>query len=126
LPRTLEPIICPNPECHKKIEELVIVNDLSTTPPEQYYACSHCYLKLDWISTQLQKEKETERKEEPQIKQIKMGKKGSSRCHQYFGFLWMRAYMRGGNAPVPQECLGCPIVIDCVLKQSTPFDKENV
>jgi hypothetical protein len=38
LPKTLEPITCPNPKCHKKIEELIIVTNASETLKEQYYS----------------------------------------------------------------------------------------
>jgi len=38
-------IICP--QCHKKIEEPILLNDLSTAPAEHYYACPHCLLKLN-------------------------------------------------------------------------------
>ena len=40
-------IICPNPKCHKKIEEPILLNDLSTIPAEHYYACPHCLIKLN-------------------------------------------------------------------------------
>ena len=43
-PRT---IFCPNPRCHRKIEEPILLNVLSTTPAEQYYACPHCFMKLN-------------------------------------------------------------------------------
>jgi len=36
-------IICPNPKCHNKIEEPILL----TTPAEHYYACPHCFIKLN-------------------------------------------------------------------------------
>ena len=44
-------IICPNPKCHKKIEEPFLLNNLSITPAEQYYACPHCLTKLNAYAT---------------------------------------------------------------------------
>jgi hypothetical protein len=38
-------IICP--KCHREIEEPILLNNLSTTPAEHYYACPHCLLKLN-------------------------------------------------------------------------------
>ena len=38
--------ICPNPKCHKKFEEPILLNNFSTTPAEHYYACPHCFMKL--------------------------------------------------------------------------------
>jgi len=39
-------VTCPNPKCHRKIEEPVLLNNLSTTPAEHYYACPNCFFKL--------------------------------------------------------------------------------
>lgn len=38
--------VCPNPECHENIKEPILLNDLSKTPTEHYYACPHCLIKL--------------------------------------------------------------------------------
>jgi len=108
LPKTLEPITCPNPKCNEKIEELVIVTNASKTPKEQYYACPHCYTKLDWISTQ-PREQEDEKK---------MEKKGPSRCPNHFGYLAMQAYLRGLDFPIPRECLSCQRALDCAMETS--------
>ena len=40
-------LICPNPKCQRKIEKPILLNNLSTTPVERYYACPHCLIKLD-------------------------------------------------------------------------------
>jgi len=106
LPKILEPITCPNPKCHKKIEELIIVTNASETLKEQYYACPHCYAKLDWISTQPQ-EQEDEKK---------MDEKGPSRCPHHFGYLAMQVYLRGEDFPIPRECLVCQKALDCAMK----------
>lgn len=39
-------VVCPNPKCNKTIEEPVLLNNLSVTPAEHYYACSHCFMKM--------------------------------------------------------------------------------
>jgi len=107
----LRVIICPNPECHRKIEEPILLSDLSTAPAQQYYACPHCFIKLDVISTQPQNE---EKEEEPPVKPLEREEKGPSRCAGYFGYLASRQE----NAPIPKECLTCPKVLDCVMKTS--------
>ncbi|NIR86481.1 hypothetical protein GWO13_02485 [Candidatus Bathyarchaeota archaeon] len=40
-------IFCPNPRCHRKIEEPILLYNLSTTPAEKYYACPHCFMKVN-------------------------------------------------------------------------------
>ena len=111
MPKLLEPIICTNPNCHRKLEELVLVSDESTR--EQYYACPHCFTNLDWVSNMLQKEKEEKKKkEEPPVKPPEKEEKGPSRCPHHFGYLASRAE----DVPIPRECLVCPKVLDCVMK----------
>ena len=112
MPRELELIICPNPKCRRKIEELIVVSDVSTAPVERYYACPHCFFKLDVISTQPQKEKK--RKGEPPVKPPQKKEKGPSRCAGYLGYLATLPK----NKPTPQECLICPKVLDCIMKIS--------
>jgi len=116
LPKTLEPITCPNPECHEKIEELVVVSDVSTKPVERYYACPHCLIKLDVSFAQFLQEEE-KRKGEPLVKPPEKEKppekkKGYSKCAGYLGYLASLPE----DKSIPQECLICPKVLDCVMK----------
>jgi len=56
LPKELELITCPNPACQEKIRELIVVSNVSTKPVERYYACPHCFFKLDVLSAQFLRE----------------------------------------------------------------------
>jgi hypothetical protein len=109
----LELIICPNPKCHRKIEEPILLNNLSTAPAEQYYACPHCFIKLEVISAQPEKE-EKKQEEEPPVKLPEKEEKRPSKCAGYLGYLASRPE----NAPIPKECLICPKVLECVMKIS--------
>jgi len=102
---------CPNPECHGEIEELIVVSDVSTIPVDHYYGCPHCFIKLDVISTQLLKEQEKKRKEEPLAKPPEK-EKWSSRCTSYLGYLASLPE----DKPIPRECLTCPKLFDCAMK----------
>jgi len=107
----LELIICPNPKCHRKIERLIVVRDVSTIPVERYYACPHCFFKLDVISTQPQKQKEEKKKEEElPVKPPEKEEKGPSGCPHHFGYLASRAK----DVPIPRECLICPKILECM------------
>ena len=115
---------------------------------EQYYACPHCFIKLDEdaenkedvteestpspplhpslekvldvISTQPQKEEE-KKKEEPPVKPPKKEEKGPSGCPHRFGYLANRPK----NAPIPQECLTCQKIVDCMLKLDASRQGES-
>jgi len=116
LPKESELIICPNPECHEEIEELIVVSDISTTPVERYYACPHCFIKLDVSFAQFLKQDEKERKEEPLVKPPEKEKppekKGYSKCAGYLGYLASLPE----DKPIPRECLVCPKALDCVME----------
>ncbi len=143
-------VICPNPKCHRKIGDPILLNNLSKTPAEQYYACPHCFIKLDEdaekdenitqestpsppvhpalekvldvISAQpKEEEEEKKKKEEPLAKPPEKKEKGSSECSHHFGYLANRPK----DAPIPQECLTCPKIVDCMLKLSASRQDES-
>jgi len=116
LPNEFGVLICPNPKCQRKIEEPILLSNLSTASAEQYYACPHCFIKLDVISTEPQKQKEEKEKkqEELPIEPPEKEEKGPSKCAGYLGYLASLPE----NKPIPQECLTCPKVLDCVMKKS--------
>jgi hypothetical protein len=135
--------ICPNPKCHREIEEPILLNNLSKMPTEQYYACPHCLIKLDTdaeneedvieesapsppmhpslekvldvISANSQKEKSgKEAAPVPPSKEEKgPAEEGSPKgCGHHFGYLAHRPK----DASIPQECLTCQKIVDCMLK----------
>jgi len=106
-------ITCPNLKCHRKIEEPILLSNLSTSQIEQYYACPYCFIQLDPISTQLQTQKEEKPKgEEPLIEPPEEEEKSPSVCAGYLGYL--STFPK--NKSIPPECLICPKVLDCVMK----------
>ncbi len=108
-------VVCPNPKCHKKIEEAILLNNLSTTSAEQYYACPHCFIKLDVISARPQKQEEEKKKKEmPLLEVPRKEEKNPLRCAGYLGYLACLPK----NKPIPKECLICPKVLDCAMETS--------
>jgi len=122
LPPKSRVIICPNPKCNTEIEEPILLNNLSRTPAEQYYACPHCLIKLD-AGTENEEEvieenldvvpvKPQKGEVEAPVKLPKMEEKGPTKCPHYFGYLTKRPK----DASIPQECLTCPKIVECMLK----------
>ena len=110
-------IVCPNPKCHGKIEEPILLNSLATVAEEQYYACPYCFIKLDVDAENAQPQKEEEKKKEiekPSVKPAEDEVKGPSACPHHFGYLANRPK----NASIPQECLICSKIVKCMLKLS--------
>lgn len=128
--------ICPNPKCRRRIEEPIFLTNLSFTQPEQYDACPHCFTKLEpeiavsqvkapdkkvtapSENTILEKD---EKASSPLIKKVEdlilasneaKEKENKTGCPQDFGYLANRPK----DTPIPQECLVCPKMVDCMLK----------
>lgn len=135
-------VACPNPKCQREIEEPILLNRLSKKPVEQYYACPHCFMKLDvdikdsqtlkeeekeeeklavvplekeekLAVVPLEKEEEKKEKEEPAVVPSKKEQKGPSGCNHDLGYLARRPK----DVPIPQECLVCSKIVDCMLKR---------
>ncbi|UCC58399.1 MAG: hypothetical protein JSW14_00250 [Candidatus Bathyarchaeum sp.] len=130
-------VVCPNPRCSREIEEPILLTNLSVSPAEQYDACPHCFIKLEPktpvrqeeivekpVSTPpkqavLEEAKESGsqvlRKVEDLIldsNRLQEKERKTSDCPQDFGYLANRPK----DAPIPQECLFCPKMVDCMLK----------
>lgn len=127
--------ICPNPKCRRNIEEPILLTNLSFTPPEHYDACPHCFAKLvseTMINQEEANDKQVatplkntilEKDEEPSSPVVKKvekmvlasnepkEKKNEKSCPQDFGYLADRPK----DTPIPQECLLCPRMVDCML-----------
>ncbi len=116
MPNQSAVVVCPNPKCHGEIEEPILLNRLATVAEEQYYACPHCLIKLDVDAENAQPQKEEEKKEieKPLVKPAETGGKGPSACSRHFGYLANRPK----DAPIPQECLVCSKIMNCILKPS--------
>jgi len=109
----LRVVVCSNPKCQREIEEPILLNNLSADLEEQYYACPHCFMKLGVESAQLQEEEEEKKEEEePTAKPPEKGGKEPSGCPHHFGYLAKRS----NDVLVPQECLICPKIGECMLE----------
>jgi hypothetical protein len=128
-------IICPNPKCRSRFEEPILVNNLSTTPTEPYRACPRCFTKLGgethlalenvlevmresvrrrqnraFKMNRLLRAQSLKKKEEPQVEPPEKEEKRPTRCLHSLGYLASRPK----NVPIPEECLICPKLLECM------------
>jgi DNA-directed RNA polymerase subunit RPC12/RpoP len=101
-----EKLRCPYEGCQKTFEKPTILTDSSTIPRQSYYACPHCMSKLE-IATDGQKILGIKASEYPKVFD------SPAKCVHFFGFL--HALPEG--APLPDECLICPKVLQCNLRK---------
>lgn len=114
---------CPNPDCKRSFENLIVVKDNSKSPAELFYACPYCLTKLDPTATEvLQKQEMPFFKVEPNKIETPSPKTESTptnnenpeNCPYYFGYLSLHYK----DSLIPQQCLTCTKMLDCTLKPS--------
>jgi hypothetical protein len=107
---------CPNSECQKTLENIIILNEDSTDPPKINFACPHCGFKLDPTTTTLFQKEETRIKEKTETKKRQPKTKKPSECPKYFG------YLNNGlkDSIILKKCLICPKMADCMLNKKDP------
>jgi hypothetical protein len=127
LPEESVLLICANTKCGKKIGEPIRLTNLSVTPPEQYDACPFCFTKLEIepVNEEVTQSENAalEAKEDAgsqlmrKVEGLILGsnehheKENQTGCPEAFGYLANRPK----GSPIPQECLLCPKIVDCML-----------
>lgn len=112
--KTIQLNSCPNPQCQKKFEKSIIVRDNSKMPPDMYYACPYCLLKLESIPTQVLEKDEIFLEESPESNWGHLENEVPAGCPHYFGYL----FDHYKDAIISKECLTCPRMTDCTLKKA--------
>jgi len=102
--------------CGRAFENTIRLTNLSVTPLQIYEACPFCFSKLDEnvvldeldnLKVLISKDSNTVlEKSQKNIKSLE-----PTGCSHYFGYLKKRPK----NTPIPDSCLTCEKMIQCVL-----------
>lgn len=96
-------------ECGKKFQKPILATVSANGGVQEYYACPYCLAKID--------EAKTLKKEEPMKASTRAYGKAEAKpgidvkCQHYFGYLKKRPK----NTPIPDECLTCDKMIECLV-----------
>jgi len=101
-----EKLKCPYKGCGKSFDKPTVLTDSSSMPRETYYACPYCMSKLDIIVENM-KLVGVRTTEYPKVFD------SPAKCAHYYGFLTALPK----DAPIPDECLICPKVLQCNIKR---------
>jgi len=101
-----EKLKCPYKGCGKSFDKPTVLTDSSSMPRQTYYACPYCMSKLDIIVENL-KLVGVKTTEYPKVFD------SPAKCAHYYGFLTALPK----DAPIPDECLICPKVLQCNIKR---------
>jgi len=106
---------CQNPSCKRTFTTPLKTLNLQENPSELYFACPVCLTKIDELTSKIQETQtlKPQLKESPQKQSAaKKGEKPSS-CGFHLGYL----SERGQKEQIPDDCLVCPKIVDCMLKR---------
>jgi DNA-directed RNA polymerase subunit RPC12/RpoP len=96
-------------ECGKEFQEPILATVRANGDVQEYYACPYCLAKID-------KDKTLKKEEPMKASTITHGKAEAKpevevKCQHYFGYLKKRPR----NKPIPDECLTCDKMIECLV-----------
>jgi len=101
-----EKLHCPYKGCEKTFDKPTVLTDETTIPRQSYYACPHCMSKLEII---------TEGLKVVDIKPVEypMVFDSPAKCAHFSGLMSNMPE----NAAIADDCLVCPKVLQCNLRQ---------
>ena len=107
---------CPNPSCGKTFEKPLRVENLILGSVKVYEGCPYCLTELK-LEGNVEKQS-TEPEQKPKRKRVKAIEVQPSEphgCAHYFGYLSERS----AKDRLPEECMVCPKIVQCMLKGVT-------
>ncbi|MFB3888716.1 MAG: hypothetical protein ACE14S_04430 [Candidatus Bathyarchaeia archaeon] len=98
-----EKLRCPYHGCERTFKKPTVLTDMTSIPRQSYYACPFCMSKIDIV---------TENMRVIGVKAAEYPAKvfdSPAKCAHFSGLLSNRP----ADAPLPEECLVCPKVLQC-------------
>ena len=106
---------CPNEKCGHVFRQPLVALQIQEDGETEFYACPRCLSEItveDSMSPDTDK-LEDDRKEDSENEQV-LPPKASSGCLHHYGYLGER----DSNAVIPEECMICKDLMDCLLKKA--------
>jgi DNA-directed RNA polymerase subunit RPC12/RpoP len=97
--------------CGEEFKAPLLAMFSSGTLMEEYYACPKCLSKVDNYKPNQVEVEESEEEETPLNMKVEEKTEDTVVCMHHLGYLKQRSK----NTPVPEACLTCSKMIDCML-----------
>jgi uncharacterized Zn-finger protein len=101
-----EKLRCPYKGCQKTFAKPTVVTDMSTIPRQSFFACPYCMSKIDIVAENT-KVVDVRPTEYPTVFD------SPAKCAHFSGLLDTVP----PDAPLPDECLICPKVLQCTIRR---------
>jgi DNA-directed RNA polymerase subunit RPC12/RpoP len=96
--------------CGEEYHKPLLATVHSSEGSQRYYACPRCMVKVAELRTEETEEKREKRTPINDSETLRTAPKGSSDCGHFLGYLAKRPR----DASIPDECLTCDKMIDCL------------
>ncbi|MBN1244266.1 hypothetical protein JXA31_01580 [Candidatus Bathyarchaeota archaeon] len=96
--------------CGEEFEQPLFAMVFSDSLVEEYYACPTCLSKVASVGRQKDFEAEEDEGQESVAAEVANAAEGPVGCTHNLGYLKQRAK----NTPIPEECLTCSKMIECM------------
>ena len=103
-------VICKCNTCGEEFKAPLSATSYSNSFSKKYYACPRCLSKV--ADLKQPQDMEVDKGEENETSKIEDAIKESVTCAHQFGYLKCRPK----NTPIPEDCLICSKMIDCMSK----------
>lgn len=117
---------CSNSECGRVFADPIIVQDLTSKNESSYSACPYCLTEIVIeTNSEVKEEKRTVKKKRaiikkakalpPKLKPAEQLSLKDNKCLYHFGYLSQRSR----KEEIPEECMTCEKIVQCMLKKIT-------
>ncbi len=97
--------------CGENFEKPILATIISGGPSRTYYACPRCLTKVGDVKPTKNERSEGEEKTPMVVfRKNKEGESDEARCGHFLGYLRKRPK----NMPIPDDCLTCSKMIECL------------
>jgi len=117
---------CSNPECGRVFADPIIVENLTSENESSYSACPYCLTEIVMEkNSEVKEERRTLKKKRaiiekakalpPKLKSAEQLSLKENKCPYHFGYLSQRSK----KEEIPEECMTCEKIVQCMLKKVT-------
>jgi hypothetical protein len=97
-------------ECAGHYQKPILATMFANGSVQTYYACPHCLAKLDTAKTH--EARESKKPSAKPYRRLDVKAVTGTKCKHHLGYLKSRPK----NTPIPDECLTCDRMIECLTR----------
>jgi len=97
-------------ECGEEFRKPILATVSSNVTVDKYFACPRCLTKVSSVKSEKDEEEKEIRPSTKEVKKALAKLEEGTTCNHFLGYLKKRQK----NTPIPEECLTCNKMIECL------------